>query len=1093
MNKLFTLKVVLLSFIFVLSASFTFAKKKKEDKKSETKVESSTFSGLKWRSIGPAFTSGRIADFAVNPDNHAIYYVAAASGHIWKTTNNGTTFKPVFDNYGAYSIGCLAMDPSNSHTVWAGTGENNHQRALGYGNGVYKTNDGGKTWKNMGLKESRQIGEILIDPRCSDVVYVAAEGSAWGPGGDRGLYKTTDGGKTWEKVLEISENTGVANICFEPGNPDVIYAGAEQRRRRQYTKIGGGPESAFYKSKDGGKTWDKLTNGIPGVDKGGMEIVVSPANPDIIYVMFEASNGKGGVYRSTDRGGSFSKMNDYNSSGQYYTELICDPIDQDKVFSVDTYSKYTTDGGKSWKSIGNNKRHVDDHAIWIDPEQTTHMFIGGDGGVYETFDGGKTYFFKGNLPVTQFYRVNVDNTEPFYWVYGGTQDNNSLGGPSQNINRGGVTSDELVVTLGGDGFWQASEPSNPDIVYSAYQYGNIYRYDRKSGERIKVKPVPQKDELTFRWNWDAPFILSKYNETTLYIAANKLFKSTDRGNSWTAISGDLTRDEDRNQFKVMGKYWPASAVAKDVSTSQWGTIVSLAESPLKEGLLYVGTDDGVIQISEDDGENWSKITSFPNIPEYTYVSDICPSSYDENVVFATFNNTKSDDFKPYVLKSNDKGKTWTSIANNLPENGSVHSILQDPVNKNLLFIGTEFSFYFSLDGGQEWTKFAAGLPDVAVRDIVIQEREMDLVIATFGRGFYILDNYSPLRELSAEKLKNEDAILFPVKDALMYVQEGSRYGTGSAIYIAKNPEFGATFTYFIKEVPKSLKSKRLKKEKELFKNGEPIPQPTKEILDKEAAERGPWLKFDIKNSAGDVVRTFYKKASKGIHRTNWDLRYQSPGAVNLRNDEFNPTRNAGSSFRALPGKYTVEMSIFHNGELKQLAGPVEFEAKVLNNTTLPAKDRVALDNFYTKVIDLWRVTSGTQKYFESLKTKSAYIQQALQQSPKANVELINKADEITKELKDIDFLFDGTPAKASWEEVPPEKMPLSNRFENIAYVSWQSTSEPTKTQLENYKIMMEEFPPALEKLKEIDSKLKMLETELDKIKAPHTPGRVPKF
>ncbi|NOY51983.1 MAG: glycosyl hydrolase [Chlorobi bacterium] len=1087
------IKVTLLSLILLLAINASYAKKKKDNGKKEPKVESSLFSGLKWRSIGPAFTSGRIADFAVNPDNHSVYYVAAASGHIWKTTNNGTTFKPVFDNYGVYSIGCLAMDPTNSEVIWAGTGENNHQRALGYGNGVYKSVDGGASWENMGLKESRQIGEIIIDPRNSDVVFVAAEGSAWGPGGDRGLYKTSDGGKTWDKVLDISENTGVANISFEPGNPDVIYAGAEQRRRRQFTKIGGGPESAFYKSRDGGKTWDKLKNGIPGVDKGGMEIVVSPANPDIVYVMFEASNDKGGFYRSTNRGGSFEKMSSHNSSGQYYSELVCDPKDENKVYSLETISQYTTDAGKTWKKVGNNKRHVDDHAMWIDPEHTTHFFIGGDGGVYESWDGGKTYLYKNNLPVTQFYRVGLDNTEPFYWVYGGTQDNNSLGGPSRNLKSGGVGSDEWVVTLGGDGFWQASEESNPDIVYSAYQYGNIYRYDRRSGEKIKVKPTPRKGELTYRWNWDAPFILSPFKDTRLYMGANKLFKSDDRGNSWEVISGDLTRNEDRNQFKVMGKYWPSDAVAKDISTSQWGTIVSLAESKLKEGLIYVGTDDGLIQITGDSGKTWAKVSSFPGIPEYTYVSDIYPSTFDENLVFASFNNTKSDDFKPYVLKSADKGRTWSSISSNLPENGSVHTIMQDPVNPDLLFAGTEFSFYFSLDGGKEWTKFANGLPDVAVRDIAVQQREKDLVIATFGRGFYVLDDYSSLRELNADKLKSEDAILFPVKDALMYVQEGSRYGTGSGIYQAKNPKFGAVFTYFIKDVPKSLKSERLKKEKELFKKGDPIPQPTKEILDKEKAERGPWLKFEIKNSTGDIVRSFYKKASKGINRAYWDLRYQNPGPVHLKDDKFNPTKNAGSSFRALPGKYSVEMSVFHNGEEKHLAGPVEFNAVVLDNTTLPAKDRAALDSFYKKVIDLWRVTNGAQEYFQSLQKKTAFIQQALQQSPQAGLELKNTANGLSHQLEDIKFLFDGTPAVASWEEVPPEQMPLSNRFDNIAFVAWQSTSEPTKTQLQNYKILMEEFPPVLEKLKAIDASLKGLETELDKLKAPYTPGRVPKF
>ena len=459
-------------------------KKKKPSTPAQNELKSSLFSGLKWRSIGPAFTSGRIADFAVDPDNHSRFYVAAASGGIWKTDDDGTTFKPVFDHHGAYSMGCLAMDPNNHHVVWAGTGENNYQRALGYGNGVWKTIDDGKTWKNMGLKKSQHIGKILIDPRNSDVVYVAAEGSAWGPGGDRGVYKTTDGGKTWKKVLNISENTGVANMCFEPGNPDVIYAGAEQHRRRSFGAIAGGPESAFYKTTDGGKTWKKLTNGIPAVDKGGMALAVSPANPDIVYVMFQASNGKGGFYRSADRGASFKKMSNYYSSAQYYSELYADPKNPDKVYSVNTYGAVTLDGGKTWKHIGNNKRHVDDHAYWIDPKHTGHMLIGCDGGVYETWNGGKTFIFKNTLPVTQFYRVWADNTKPFYWVYGGTQDNNSVGGPSRNIKRGGVTSAEWITTVGGDGFWQASDPVNPDIVYSAYQYGNIFRYDRKSGERI---------------------------------------------------------------------------------------------------------------------------------------------------------------------------------------------------------------------------------------------------------------------------------------------------------------------------------------------------------------------------------------------------------------------------------------------------------------------------------------------------------------------------------------------------------------------------------------------------------------------------------
>ena len=433
-------------------------KQQKSLRKKKTGLTSSTFGGLSFRSIGPAWASGRISDFAVNPKNHSEIYAGVGAGNIWKTTNNGTTWTPVFDKYGAYAIGCLAMDPDNPSVVWAGTGENTHQRQLGYGDGVYKTEDGGASWKNMGLKESRQIGMIAIDPRNTDVVYVAAEGSIWGPGGDRGLYKTADGGKTWNKVLDISENTGVNNVVLDPRNPDILYATSEQRRRHVYTKIGGGPESAVYKSKDAGKTWNKIMTGLPSVDIGGMGIAISPVNPDVLYLIMEAAGESSGFFRSVNRGVSWEKMSTYASSGQYYNEIYCDPKDVDKVYSTETISKVTLDGGKTWTAIGNNQRHVDDHALWIDPDNTKHFYIGGDGGIYESFDEGKNYIFKSNLPVSQFYRVSVDNALPFYNVYGGTQDNNSMGGPSRNINRDGVVNADWKVTVGGDGFWVANDP-----------------------------------------------------------------------------------------------------------------------------------------------------------------------------------------------------------------------------------------------------------------------------------------------------------------------------------------------------------------------------------------------------------------------------------------------------------------------------------------------------------------------------------------------------------------------------------------------------------------------------------------------------------
>ena len=582
---------LLTSFLFLFVFSADVSAKKKPKNEEPDSLKSSTFSGLKFRSIGPAFTSGRIADFAFNPEKPSEYFVAVASGNVWKTTNNGTTFTPVFDNYGAYSTGVVSMDPNNHNVIWLGTGENNHQRALGYGDGVYKSVDGGQSWKNMGLKESRQIGGIVIDPRDSDVVFVAAEGSAWGPGGDRGLYKTTDGGKTWNKTLHISEHTGVNNVIMDPEDPDVLYLTTEQRRRHVFTKIGGGPESAVYKSTDNGETWRKIMKGLPSVHLGGMGIAVSPADHNVLYLIVEAAEDKSGFYRSDDRGESWKRMSDHSASGQYYNEIIADPVNVNKVYSMETVSKVTTDGGKTWESLGRSNRHVDDHALWIDPDNTDHLIIGGDGGVYETFDGGNKWLFKSNLPVTQFYRVQVDNDYPFYNVYGGTQDNNTFGGPSQNISSAGVSSEEWHPILGGDGFWVQIDPTDPNIVYCEYQYGNMYRYDKQSGEALNIKPRPRKGEKSYKWNWNAPLIISPHSHTRLYAFANKVFRSDDRGESWKVISDDLTSQTDRNTWKVMDRYWSIDAVRKDVSTSLFGTGVSFAESPVQEDLLYAGTDD----------------------------------------------------------------------------------------------------------------------------------------------------------------------------------------------------------------------------------------------------------------------------------------------------------------------------------------------------------------------------------------------------------------------------------------------------------------------------------------------------------------------
>jgi len=576
------------------------------------------------------------------------------------------------------------------------------------------------------------------------------------------------------------------------------------------------------------------------------------------------------------------------------------------------------------------------------------------------------------------------------------------------------------------------------------------------------------------------------------MGANKVFRSTDRGHSWEVISDDLTRDEDRNQFSVMGKYWPSNAVAKDLSSSQWGTIVSLDESPLKAGLIYAGTDDGLIQVTENDGQSWTKISSFPGVPEFAYVSDVLPSRFDENVVFATFSNLKSDDFKAYVIKSTDKGKSWTSISGNLPEE-SVHTIAQDFINPDLLFVGTEFSFYTSVDGGRLWTKMNAGLPDIAVNDIAIQEREHDLVIATFGRGFYIIDNYSPLRDITPEQLKEEKAKLFPVKDALMFVKTGGRYGTGSMYYTADNPEFGATFTYYLSEVPQTKKQERLKKEAALFKEGKPIPQPTKEILRDEAAEIDPYLVFTVRDEQGNSIRRLFEKPSKGLNRVNWDLRYEMPVARDDDKAAFKATGKSRSGFFALPGTYTVEMAMVYQNEVENLAGPVNFKAITLNNKTLPVSNPQALDKFYNDLTEIRKVYETTSRYYDGIFKRNENIRQALHQMPTPKPALEKQTREIASQLVDIDFVMNGTEAKASLEEVPPEPVSLRCRLSTALSGSWGHSGDPTQTMLTNYQILKEELRPVIDQLKAIDSQLNIIDNALDEMDAPYTPGRVPKL
>lgn len=1062
---------------------------------------SATFNGLKLRSIGPAVTSGRISDFAVHPKNRATYYVAVASGGVWKTENSGTTWRAIFDSQGSYSIGVVRLDPNNPEVVWVGTGENNAQRSVSYGDGVYRSDDGGRNWKNMGLKESRHIGGMVIDPRDSDVVYVAAHGPLWGPGGDRGLYKTTDGGKTWNKVLEISENTGVNEVVMDPRNPDVLYASAWQRRRHQWSLITGGPESAIHKTTDGGKTWAKLGGGLPTGHVGRIGLAISPADPDVLYAIIAASgDNRSGIYRTGNRGATWARRGGTVSSGNYYQEIIADPKDVDRLYIMDTFMQVTEDGGRTVTRVPIRNKHVDEHALWIDPNDTDYLLSGGDGGVYESFDRGQNWHFKANLPVTQFYDVALDNSEPFYYVYGGTQDNYTLGGPSATISQSGIANSDWFVVLGGDGFKVQVDPTDDNIVYAESQYGGLARHDRRTGERLRIQPQEGKDEAANRWHWDSPLLLSPHSPTRIYFGSQRLYRSDDRGGSWRAISGDLSRQLDRNQLKVMGRIWGPEAVERAISTSPYGALTAVAESPKVEGLIYAGTDDGLLHVTENGGGSWRKIDGIEGVPERALVQRLLASQHDANTAYAVLENHKNYDFKPYVLKTTDRGKSWTSISGDLPEDHYVLAIAEDHVNPNLLFVGTEFGLFFTVDGGKKWVRLRGGLPTIAVRDLAIQQRENDLVAATFGRGFYILDDYSPLRAVSKEAL-DKDAAVFAVKNTPIYVPSAPYGGRGSGFqgashYLAANPAFGATITYYLKEPIRTQREQRREKEREAERKKEDLPFPSFEELRAEVQEERPAVVITVRDSSGAVVREITGPVGRGMHRVTWDLRHNPPLVPAARRDDDDEEQSGGGGGfgggpqgpMVVPGDFTVSVAKRVNGEATAIGQPQKFTVYVLGSSPLAAKDRPALGAFQREVADLQRAALGTSRYVAFLNERVTTVQRAFGVTANAPASLRKDAKSIEKRLEKIQNALNGDRFLARMQEATAPGI-----MQRIQFAVINTTGDPTGAQREQYRIAAELFQQTHAEVKAVAAELQKLEDAMEKAGAPGLPGRLPEW
>lgn len=1021
-------------------------------------IDASIFSGLKLRNLTPAKTSGRVVDVAIHPTNRSIRFVAVASGGVWKTTNAGTTWTPVFDNEGSYSIGTVEFDKNNPMIVWVGTGENNAQRSVSKGDGIYKSTDGGNTWKNMGLKTSEHIGKIAIHPTNSDIVYVASQGSVWKAGGDRGLYKTIDGGTTWESVLHISEDTGISDVTLDPRNPDILIASAYQRRRHFGVLVGGGSEGGAFKSVDGGVTWQKLKGGFPEGDLGRIGLARSPQKPDVLYALVAGTEKTKGFYRSEDNGSSWKKMNDYMViDAQYYMEIFPDPHQFDKLYIVEVLTKVSEDGGKTLTSINHNYVHSDNHEMEFDPNDPNYLLMAGDGGIYESWDQGDNWRFTDNLPITQFYRVGLDNATPFYNVYGGTQDNASLGGPSRTTHRIGIKNSDWYVTQGGDGFQSRIDPTNPNIVYSMSQYAGIVRYDKLSGEKIDVQPQPNAGEPAYQWNWDSPLLISNFDNKTLYLAANKLMKSTDQGSSWQEISGDLSRQIDRNKMEVMGKVWSIDAIFKNVWTSPYGTIVALAESPVKKGLLYVGTDDGLLQVSEDDGNTWRKIEGIAGVPRLAYVSDLFASPHNENTVFAVFNNHKYGDYKPYFYKSDNKGKTWKSISSDLPNDEFGWTIVQDYIAENLLFAGTEYGLYFSIDGGNQWMQLKSGIPTIAVRDLEIQKRENDLVAASFGRGFYVLDDFSPLREISTTNLTKE-SLLFPVKDALSYTIDNPDGGAlGANFFTSPNPTFGAVFTYYLKEEITTLEGERQKAEATKIANNQPVDYPDWEAFTIEKREDNPEILFSIKNEQDEMVARVEAPARKGINRVAWNLRY------------------ANNSALVPSGTYKVSMAKLVNGIWQDLGQSQNFNVKRLENTTFPNTDLMGQEKFRIEVMALNdAINNGDEllrSYINEMETLKKQIKNKI-----SNPVLIEKAEAIRQNLLDLEIQLNGNELITNnMELIAPS---IASRVSRVRYSFNSSTSASTMTQKQSFAIALKEYNQWTVRFNNLNKEINELENAL---------------
>ena len=913
---------------------------------------------FKPREVGPAFMGGRTVDFAVYEEDPAIFYAATASGGLLKTVNGGNSWENVFDRQTTVSIGDVAINPTDPNVVWVGTGEANSRQSSSWGDGIYKSTDGGGTWQHMGLRESHHIGRIIVNPQDTDIVYVAALGHLWGPNPERGVFMTIDGGQSWQHVLSFNEDTGAVDLAMDPANPKTLYAAVYQRRRSGWGFNGGGPHGGIYKTVDGGRTWRKLTNGLPEGPTGRIGLDIYRGNSNVVYATVQ--NEEGGVFRSEDKGETWTKMNSLNPRPMYYSQIRIDPNDDKRIYVLGGQLSVSDDAGKTFYE-GDPEVHSDHHALWINPRNSRHLIDGNDGGIWVSRDRSQSWEHLNNYAMGQFYHVTVDMQQP-YRIYGGMQDNATWGGPSAVRDRQGIANEHWNQMLSCDGMYVTVDPSDGRTVYTNCQNGRIVRHDRGTGERKAIQPQPASEEDTLRWNWNTPIVVSHHDPTTLFTGANRLYKSTDRGHSWTSISEDLTGQADPDELTLMGVRGEDITLSKNDGVSSFGNTTALAESPRRAGLIYVGTDDGKVHVTRDGGGTWTELTGrISGAPEMIYVSRLRPSVFNEGTVYASFDGHRSDDFRPYVFVSTDYGDSWRSIASNLPT-GSVYVIEEDPKNPDLLYVGTEFGLFASIDRGSSWTRWK-NLPTVAVYDLVVHPRDNDLVLGTHGRSLIVYDDISPLQQLNDAVLASSSH-LFDMQPGTQFIPNENGWFLGGRSYRAENPELGTYVHYYLRE---------------------PVSDD---------------VEITIRDAAGKVVRELKGPKDAGIHRVVWDLRAEPSGP--------DSTGLAGALILTdlgpfvLPGEYSVHLSAGgqdHTKTVRVLGDPL---------VKMTDADRRSLYTMLLSLTEMQRTAESAGDAIDKMNEEVQRVSEMLAEHPSPPDAVKTSAENVNEEITDLRTELIGT-------------------------------------------------------------------------------------